>query len=134
MKKFIPVIAILILFTVSIYGGDSLKKADQKIPSSDEFIPVEVMPEAIKKVAPEYPAAAMKAGIEGSVVIKAFIDKTGTVKKAEVAKISKKDVGFEKAAIKAAYLCTYKPAIQNKQPVGIWVSYKVNFQLDDQDE
>ncbi|MCK5125127.1 MAG: energy transducer TonB [candidate division Zixibacteria bacterium] len=147
MRKLLPFIVIMLLVIGPLYGGDEakkvdkallssdeVKKADEAIPSSDKFIPVETMPEMIKKVAPEYPELAKKAGIEGYVFIQAYIDKTGAVKKAKVIKSSKKDNGFEEAAIKAAYLCLYQPAIQNGKPVGVWISYKVKFALDSEDK
>ena len=33
----------------------------------------------------------------------------------------------EEAAVKAAYKCRFKPAIQNGRPVAVWVSYQVEF-------
>ena len=38
---------------------------------------------------------------------------------------------FDDAAIEAAYKCKYKPAIQNGRPVAVWVSYQVEFVLEE---
>jgi len=39
-------------------------------------------------------------------------------------------MGFEEAAVKAAYKCRYRPAIQNGNPIGVWISYTVEFVLE----
>jgi TonB family protein len=46
-----------------------------------------------------------------------------------VAKSSGSNVGFDEAAVEAALQCIYKPAIQNGQPVAVWVTYPVEFKL-----
>ncbi|MEZ5358575.1 MAG: energy transducer TonB [Candidatus Zixiibacteriota bacterium] len=131
MKRCIVLLFVLCLFAAMAVAGDVSKKSDADIPPSDQFIKVEVMPECVKKVEPAYPAAAVKAGIEGDVYVQAYVDKTGKVLKANALKCSHKDVGFEEAAVKAAYGSEYKPATQGGDPVGVWVSYKVSFKLDD---
>lgn len=134
MKKFIVIVTALFLFAGLLLAGDISKKSAENIPSTEEFVEVEVMPECIKEAEPAYPEAAAKAGIEGDVYVQAYIDKTGEVLKAKALKCTHKDVGFEESAVKAAYASKYKPAIQKGRPVGVWVSYKVNFRLDDKDQ
>jgi len=131
MKRFIVFLFVLCLFAAVAIAGDVSKKSDSKIPPSDQFIKVEVMPECVKKVEPAYPAAAVKAGIEGDVYIQAYVDKTGKVLKAKALKCTHQDAGFEEAAVKAAYESEYKPAAQDGKPVGVWLSYKVSFRLDE---
>ncbi len=38
---------------------------------------------------------------------------------------------LDDAAVASAYKYKYKPAIQNGRPVGLWVSYKVDFKLNE---
>jgi hypothetical protein len=38
-------------------------------------------------------------------------------------------VGFEEAALEAAYKREYRPAQFENKPVAVWVSYQVSFQL-----
>jgi len=99
------------------------------LPSPDAFIPVEDQPSKIRDVKPTYPDLAQRAGIEGSVWIKALVDKEGKVRDVIIAKDSGANAGFEEAAKKAAYETVWKPAIANGQPVAIWVTYKVVFTL-----
>ena len=72
---------------------------------------------------------ALKAQIEGTVWVKVLVDKTGNVRDAVVVKPSGANAGFEEAALEAAKKGKWKPAIQNKQPVAVWVSYEIKFQL-----
>ncbi len=99
------------------------------LPSEGEFVAVQEQPVLIKEVKPDYPELARQAGVEGTVVIAALIDNSGKVREAKVAKKSGAEVGFEEAAVKAAYENVYKPAIQNNKPVAIWIYYPVNFRL-----
>lgn len=100
------------------------------MPSPDEFIPVEEQPAQIYEEIPEYPRLAREGGFTGYVIVQAYVDKNGEVKKAQAVKCNRPNMGFEEAAIKAAYKCKYRPAIQNGSPVGLWISYKVNFTLE----
>jgi TonB family protein len=122
-------IGIALADDVSKSGVDSARVIDKSLPSPDEFIAVDASPVPEKLVQPLYPDSAMKAGIEGSVWVKALIDKQGNVRQALVAKNSGKKVGFEEAALKAAKQGTWKPAMLNNKPVAIWVSYEVKFVL-----
>ncbi|MFH2055774.1 MAG: energy transducer TonB [bacterium] len=99
------------------------------IPPPDEFIAVEQQPQPLKLEQPKYPEMAKRAGIEGEVYVKVYVDKNGDVLKAIVLKESGANVGFEEAATEAAMLGKWKPAMQNKQPVGVWVAYPIRFTL-----
>ncbi len=102
---------------------------EEYIPTPDEFIAVEEQPVKIQNVQPKYPEIARKAGIEGSVWVKVLVDKNGNVRDAIVLKESGANAGFEEAALESARQSKWKPAMQNKQPVMLWVSYEVKFQL-----
>jgi periplasmic protein TonB len=102
---------------------------EEVIPEPSVFIAVDEMPQAIESVAPIYPEMARIAGVQGDVWIQAYIDKNGEVKAVEILKTSGAKVGFEGAAIAAARATSWKPAISNGRPVGVWVSYKIEFRL-----
>jgi protein TonB len=102
---------------------------EEYMPSPDEFVPVEVYPEQIYEEIPEYPRLAQEGGFTGWVIVQAYVDKNGNVKKAQSVKTNRPNMGFEEAAVKAAYKCKYRPAIQNGNPIGLWIEYKVNFTL-----
>jgi TonB family protein len=114
---------------VSNNGVDSARVIDKSLPSLDEFMAIDVIPVLEKQPQAVYPDSAKKAGIEGSVWVKVLIDKQGNIRDAMVAKGSGKKVGFEEAALTAAKQATWKPAIQDKQPVAVWVSYEIKFLL-----
>jgi protein TonB len=99
------------------------------MPSPDEFIAVEVQPAQIYEEIPDYPRLAQEGGFAAKVIIEAFVDKDGSVKKAQAKSCTRPNMGFEEAAIKAAYDCKYRPAIQNGTPIGIWISYVVDFKI-----
>jgi protein TonB len=98
------------------------------LPSPDQYIPVEEVPVAVERPAPEYPAMAIKAGIEGTVFVQLLVDKTGAVRDVRVLKGPEI---LREAALKAAWKSVWRPAIQNKKPVAVWVAYPVKFKLND---
>lgn len=113
-------------------GGDSVVidiPVDDYFPEADEFVAVEEMPAEIYHETPEYPEMANLTEKSGVVWIQALVDKEGNVRDARVLRPSGANVGFEEAAVEAAYKNRYKPAIQNGRPVAVWVSYKVEFKF-----
>lgn len=111
----------------SLGDGDVMVDIDY-IPSSTEFIPVEIQPEMIAEHRSDYPKFAKQAGLEGIVWVKALIDEEGNVMDAILAK-SSGIASLDEAAVKDAMHCKYKPAIQNGRPVKLWVAYKVEYVL-----
>jgi len=113
-------------------GGDSIAieiPEEDYLPSADEFVPTDELPVQINPVKPIYPELARRAQMEGVVLVKALVDKKGKVRNAIIVKPSGVNAGFEEAAIEAAYKINYKPAISNRQPIAVWVIYKVEFTL-----
>ena len=102
---------------------------DEYFPSAEEFVSAEELPTLIKEVKPVYPEVALLTNREATVWVKALVDKEGKVREVRVAKSSGMNVGFDEAALEAAYKNFYKPAIQNGRPVAIWVTYPVEFKL-----
>jgi protein TonB len=74
-----------------------------------------------------YPAIAIKAGVEGKVIVKAFVDEKGIVTKAEVLKGI--GAGCDEAALKAVMMTIFKPGKQRGIPVKVMVSIPVVFKL-----
>lgn len=99
------------------------------LPDPNEYVPVDQMPELIHSEAPTYPRLAEKAGVQGAVWVKACVNKEGRVVKA----ITYKSSGFktlDDAALEVAPKNRYKPATLGGDPVTVWISYKVNFEID----
>lgn len=106
-----------------------IENIDDLLPSPDEFVAYEEMPEIIENVSPVYPPMAQKAGITGVVWVKALIDKDGKVRNVIIVKGSGAQAGFEEAAVEAAYKTVWKPAISNGQPVAVWTTYRIFFKF-----
>lgn len=102
---------------------------DELLPTPDEFVPFEEAPIQVVTVTPEYPPLAQRAGVEGSVWIKALVDKEGKVRDVIIVRDSGANAGFEEAAIDAAKQTVWKPAIANGQPIAVWITYKIDFKL-----
>jgi protein TonB len=113
-------------------GGDIAVEIDPEdyLPAPDEFIPVEVYPEFVYKHTPDYPRLAKQAGITGTVQVRALVDEEGNVIRAIVAK-SSGTVSLDEAAVEAAYKNKLKPGIQNGRPIKVWVTYPMEFVLDE---
>ncbi len=73
-----------------------------------------------------YPDVAQRAGIEGTVTVRAQIGTDGTVLNAVVIESL---TGCDDAALEAVKKTKWKPAMQRDQPVRVWVSIPVIFQL-----
>ena len=75
-----------------------------------------------------YPEIAQEAGIEGTVVIQAFVSKKGKVTETLVLK-SIPNTGLDEAAMEAIKKTKFIPAKQRDRAVGVWISIPVNFRL-----
>ena len=75
-----------------------------------------------------YPEIAQEAGIEGTVVIQAFVDEKGKVTETVVLK-GIPNTGLDEAAMTAIKKTKFKPAKQRDRSVGVWISIPVNFRL-----
>jgi TonB family protein len=114
-------------------GGDSVgvsignfKVAAEDVPPPD-FVPVEKVPQVIKEVKPANPDIALRAGIEGRVIVKIWVDKDGKPHKAVVLE-SDAEI-FNDPAVIAAMQYRFTPAIMNKGPVAVWVVKPFTFKL-----
>jgi TonB family protein len=96
------------------------------------YLSVEVMPEPIggmkaiyKKL--HYPAAAIKNNIEGTVLIRVFIDRDGEVLDANVLK----GIGYgcDESARIAVFYHRFKPGLQKGQRVKIQMDIPIEFKL-----
>ena len=94
-----------------------------------DFVAVEKEPQIVKKVEPKYPELAMRAGLEGKVWVKIWVDKEGKVKQVVVLK-SDAEI-FNEPAVEAAKQFLFTPAYMNNGPVSVWVSVPFKFKLAD---
>ena len=96
------------------------------------FVAVEEMPEPIggiegiqKKI--EYPEIAKRAGLEGKVYVRAYVDETGNVIKAEVVKGL--GGGCDEAALDAISKTKFNPGKQRGKPIKVQVTIPIIFRL-----
>jgi protein TonB len=80
----------------------------------------------IRRVQPEYPALAKQAHIQGTVVLRAVIDREGIIQDLQV--ISGHPL-LVPAAINAVRQWRYHPFYLNDQPVEVETRVTVNFSL-----
>ena len=85
-------------------------------------------PKPISPIRPIYPEIAQEAGIEGVVVVQAFIDKKGRVKETIILK-GIPNTGLDEAAMEAIRKTRFRPAKQRERAVGVWISIPVKFKL-----
>jgi len=101
-------------------------KIEDDTPPAD-FVPVEKEPVVVKKVEPKYPELAMRAGLEGKVWVKIWVDKEGKPKQVVILK-SDAEI-FNEPAVEAAKQFLFTPAYMNNGPVSVWVSVPFKFKL-----
>lgn len=99
---------------------------DSKAPG-----PVKVSPEVmagtiLRKVPPNYPEEAKKAKIQGKVVLEAIIGKDGTV---ENLKVVSGPNALQPSSLDAVRQWTYKPFLQNGEPVEVKTTITVIYSL-----
>lgn len=135
MKKLISLF-ILLIFVIGCANNAEEKKAEKMESDSDEtyFVAVEKMPAPIGGVAAiqkniVYPELAKKAGIQGRVFVKAFINSQGDVDKVEV--IRGIGAGCDEAAVEAIKKVKWRPGIQRGENVPVQVAVPVVFKLND---
>lgn len=115
-------------------GAEDIALGDQPIvinapetdPDPGTFIPVEEEPYAIQSPAPVYPEMARAAEVEGTVLVRAMVNKEGLVEKAFV--VSGHPM-LDEAALAAVRAWVFKPALQQHRPVKVWVTVPIKFVL-----
>jgi protein TonB len=82
----------------------------------------------IVKVQPNYPSAALRDGLEGSVVVEFTVTRTGSVADAHVVESTHRV--FERAAIEAASKFRYRPRVVDSTPIEVHgVRNRISFEL-----
>ena len=89
------------------------------------------MPVFIKKTAPNYPRQALRAGLQGYVILHATLTRQGTVEDIEILReLAKNKFGFEEAAIEALKNWTFIPGHLNNQDVNVRLVLRIDFRLN----
>jgi TonB family protein len=114
--------ALLLLVTLVSLGA--AQAVPQRVRVADTIISQQI----VTKVAPIYPPLAKQAKIQGSVVLRVQISKSGDVENLQL--ISGHPM-LAPAAIEAVRQWKYKPFLLNGEPTGVETSVTVNFTLAD---
>jgi len=88
------------------------------------------MPRPLVLSIPEYPQAARKAKVEGTVELNIKIDESGKVVNALVVRNTTNNDACAKSAIAAALQCRYQPARTAAGPDTVWVIRQFQFSLN----
>lgn len=96
-------------------------------PEPGEFVAFDELPVLLNAEQPEYPQLAREAGITGTVRVNVLVGKDGRVKRAIA--MDGPEL-FRQPAIDAAYKARFKPALQGRNPVEVWVLLPFNFELN----
>jgi len=92
------------------------------------FIPYDDPPKPLTPIRPLYPKHEQENGIEGTVIVRAFVNDLGCVESTSVLK-GIPNSGLDDYALYAIRKTKFRPANYRGHPVGVWISIPVNFKL-----
>ncbi len=109
-----------------------VKKKKEEDTAPTFFVAVEQMPEPIGGIQGiqariHYPEIAKRAGVQGRVFVKAFVNEKGIVERVEL--IKGIGAGCDEEALKAVKATRFKPGMQRGKPVKVQVSIPILFKL-----
>lgn len=111
---------ILVLMVIILCAKNLFAEQVEEMPKVKDY--------ATLKRSVVYPEAAVKAGMEGKVIIAAWIDSTGKVTKTKI--MESKNPIFDQATIDAVMKYDgYIPASIDKKTVGCWLQIPFDFKL-----
>jgi len=86
-------------------------------------------PELLREVKPQYTADAMRAKIQGSVILECVVLADGTVGQVGIVKSLDPVFGLDQQAILAAKQWRFRPGRKGGQPVAVWINIVLDFTL-----
>ena len=103
----------------------------EEIPDAGVFIPFEVAPQPLPDFSPQpgYPEIARQAQTRGKVIAQVYVDKEGVVKKWKIVKEEPENLGFKEEVEKVITKWKFTPAIQQGNPVGVWIAIPFTFRV-----
>jgi TonB family protein len=87
------------------------------------------LPQPLKEVKPQYTADAMRAKVQGTVLLECVVLPDGTVGPVEVVRSLDSTFGLDQEAIKAAKQWRFKPGTRFGEPVAVLVTIELTFTL-----
>ena len=120
--------SLTICFMVALQGFVSAQLPSQ--PSEEVYRPGNgvTTPTLLKELKPRYTPEAMRAKIEGTVVMECVIQSDGTVRNdIKVVRSLDAKYGLDDEAVKAARQWTFKPGMKDGKPVPVRVTIEMAF-------
>jgi TonB family protein len=87
------------------------------------------LPRLVREVRPNYTADAMRAKVQGTVLLECVVLPDGSVGEVEVKKSLDKTFGLDQEAIKAARQWRFAPGTRFGEPVAVLVTIELTFTL-----
>lgn len=116
--------------TQPVLHGEKAKAPLEKAAQDQGSPEKATQPIPLQQVAAEYTPEALKAGIEGSVLVKVGINEQGDVEEAEV--VRPLEPGLDKKALEAAKKWKWKPAMVKGKPVAVQQQVELEFLIKKQ--
>ncbi|MDR0556924.1 MAG: energy transducer TonB [Treponema sp.] len=112
------------------YGGEpaDIEPAIEFLPQHKISTPPALSEDQIRRNT-EYPAIALRSGVEGTVILELFIDSKGEIRRINILKEDPPDRGFAEAAVNAFRDVTAVPAESNGVAVAVRYRYPVRFKI-----
>lgn len=89
----------------------------------------ESLPNPIERPAPAYPDSARRAGLEGTVLVRALISEIGTV---DTVVVESGPSIFRASAMAAVRRWRFQPPTYDGKAIRVWIAIPMRFQLDEQ--
>jgi protein TonB len=86
-------------------------------------------PTVLRDVKPRYTPEAMRARVEGAVVVTAIVQADGTVRDVQVVRSLDPVFGLDQAAVNAARQWLFRPGLMAGLPVPVAVTIELSFNL-----
>ena len=88
-----------------------------------------LLPKPLREVKPQYTADAMRAKVQGTVLLECVVLPDGSVGKVEVVRSLDSAFGLDQEAIKAAKQWRFAPGTRFGEPVAVLVTIELTFTL-----
>ena len=88
-----------------------------------------LVPRLLKKIDPQYTADAMRAKVQGMVVLECVVMPDGTIGKVDIVRSLDSTFGLDQEAIKAARQWGFEPGTRFGEPVAVLVTIELVFTL-----
>jgi protein TonB len=83
----------------------------------------------LREVKPQYTSDAMRAKIQGTVLVECVVNKDGTVGEVQVVRSLDSVFGLDQEAVKAARQWRFRPGTRLGEPVPVLITIQLDFSL-----